>query len=128
VLRKLAKVLLRRRVIALTAAYAIALSSVLASFSAAQAAAEAINQPGGVLCHNSASAQPALPANESKSKICVDWCCVGCLTMATAVPPPVPAAALTHALSQRLAPLARVVLAGGTDFNAHRSRGPPPAR
>ena len=126
-LRKLAKVLLRRRVIALTAAYAIALSSVLASFSAAQAAAEAINQPDSVLCHNSAAAQPAPPADES-NKICVAWCCVGCLTMATAVPPPVPAAALTHALSQRLAPLARVVLAGGTDFNAHRSRGPPPAR
>jgi len=119
---------LRRRLVALAAAYAIALSSLIANLSAAQAAAEAINQPDGVLCHSSATEQPAPRSDESNGKICVESCCIGCLTMATAVPPPVPAAALPPALSQRLAPLVRVALAGGTDFNAHRSRGPPPAR
>jgi hypothetical protein len=118
---------LRRRVIALAAAYAIALSSVITNFSAAQAAAETTNQLDGVLCHSSVAEQPAPRSDESNGKICVDWCCVGCLTMATAVPSPMPAAALPHSLSQRLTPLVRVVLAGSTDFNAHRSRGPPPA-
>ena len=123
--RNLAKMLLRRRVVALAAAYAIALSSVITNFSAAQAAAETTNQLNDVLCHSSVAEQPAPRSDGSNSKICVEWCCVGCL--ATAVPPPMPAAALPHSLNQGLTPLVRVVLAGGTDFNAHRSRGPPPA-
>jgi hypothetical protein len=117
---------LRRRVIALAAAYAIALSSVIASFGAAQAAAEAINQPDGVLCHSStAAAQPAPRSDESNSKICVESCCIGCLALAAAVPPRVLTAAVPHSLSQRFAPLKRFILIGSVDFNAHRSRGPP---
>jgi hypothetical protein len=124
----LAKLPLRRRVIALAAAYAIALSSVIASFGAAQAAAEAINQPDAVLCHSStAAAQTAPRADESNSKICVESCCIGCLALAAAVPPRVLTAAVPHSLSQRFAPLKRFILIGSVDFNAHRSRGPPPA-
>jgi hypothetical protein len=124
----LAKLPLRRRVIALAAAYAIALSSVIASFGAAQAAAEAINQPDGVLCHSStaAAAQPAPRSDESNSKICVESCCIGCLALAAAVPPRELTAAVPHSLSQRFAPLKRFILIGSVDFNAHRSRGPPP--
>jgi hypothetical protein len=124
----LAKLPLRRRVIALAAAYAIALSSVIANFGAAQAAAEAINQPDGVLCHSSAAAtQPAPRSDESNSKICVESCCIGCLALAAAVPPRVLTAAVPHSLSQRFASLKRFILIGSVDFNAHRSRGPPPA-
>ena len=112
---------LQRRITVLAAAYAIALASLIASFVAARAAAEAINQPDGVICHGSGAEQPAPVPDENSSKICVGSCCIGCLTIVAAVVTPV----VPHSLSQRPAPLARFVLAAGTDFNAHRSRGPP---
>ena len=118
---------LQRRIIALAAAYAIALASLIASFGAARAAAEAINQPDGVICHGSGAEQPASVPDENSSKICVGSCCIGCLTIVAAVPPPVVTPVVLHSLSQRPAPLARFVLAAGTDFNARRSRGPPSA-
>jgi hypothetical protein len=115
---------LRQRVIALVAAYAIALANLLAGFGAAQAAAA--TQQDGVLCHSSVAAQPVPASDESNGKICVDYsCCTGCLAMAAAVSPPIPTVVLPHALSRRLTLLAHVVLASGTDFNVHRSRGPP---
>jgi hypothetical protein len=117
---------LRRRIIAFAAAYAIALASLIASFGAARAAAEAINQPDGVICHSSTE-RPAPVPDESSGKICVDSCCIGCLTIVAAVPPPVVTAVAPHSLSQRPALLTRFVLVVGTDFNAHRSRGPPSA-
>jgi hypothetical protein len=116
---------LRQRVIALVAAYAIALAGLSAGFGAAQAATAA-GQQGGVLCHSGIAAQPAPASNESNGKICVDYsCCTGCLAMAAALPPPIPKIGIPHSLSRRLTPLAHFVLASGTDFNVHRSRGPP---
>jgi hypothetical protein len=115
---------LRQRIIALVAAYAIACASLIAGFGAVQTADAA--QQSGVLCHSSVAAQPAPASDESNGKICLDYsCCTGCLAMAAAVPPPIPAVAAPHSLSRRLAPLAHPVLASGTDFNVHRSRGPP---
>jgi hypothetical protein len=116
---------LGRRLVALTAAYAIALASLIASFGTARAAAEAINQPDGVICHGSDTERPAPVPDENSGKICVNSCCIGCLSIAAAVPPPVVTAAVPHSLRQRPALIARVVLTAGTDFNAHRSRGPP---
>ena len=116
---------LRRRITVLAAAYVIALASLIASFVAARAAAEAINQPDGVICHGSGAEQPAPVPDENSGKICVGSCCIGCLTIVAAVPPPVVTPLVPHSLGQRPAPLARFVLAAGTDFNAHRSRGPP---
>lgn len=114
---------LHQRIIALVAAYAIACASLIAGFGAVQAA-DAI-QHDDVLCHSNV-AQPLPASDESNGKICVDYsCCTGCLAMAAAVPPPLPAVAAPHSLSRRLAPLAHPVLASGTDFNVHRSRGPP---
>ena len=118
---------LQRRITVLAAAYAIALASLIASFVAARAAAEAINQPDGVICHGSGAEQPAPVPDENSSKICVGSCCIGCLTIVAVVPPPVVTPVVLHSLSQRPAPLARFVLAAGTDFNARRSRGPPSA-
>lgn len=123
----LAKLPLRRRVVALAAAYAIVLASLISSVGAARATAEAINQPDSVICHGSGAERPAPAPDESDGKICVDSCCIGCLSIAAEVPPPVVTAAVPHSLSQRLALLTRFVLAAGTDFNAHRSRGPPSA-
>ena len=118
---------LQRRIIAIAAAYAIVLASLISSVGAAQATAEAINQPDSVICHGSGAERPAPVPDESSGKICVDSCCIGCLSIAAEVPPPVVTAAVPHLLSQRLALLTRFVLAAGTDFNAHRSRGPPSA-
>ena len=116
---------LQRRITALAAAYAIALASLIASFVAARAAVEAINQPDGVICHGSGAERPAPVPDQNSGNFCVDSCCIGCLSIAAAVPTPVVTAAVPHSLSQRLALRTRFVLAAGTDFNAHRSRGPP---
>jgi hypothetical protein len=118
---------LQRRIIAIAAAYAIALASLIASFVAAQVAVEAINQPDGVICHGSGAERPTPVPDESSGKICVDSCCIGCLSIAAAVPPPVVTPVVLHSLSQRPALLTRFVLAAATEFNAHRSRGPPSA-
>jgi len=120
-----AKRSLRQRIVALAAACAIVLSGLMTSLATAQAAAEAINQHDSVICHGNGAAQPAPVPDENNGKICVDSCCIGCLSIAAAVPTPVVTAAVPHSLSQRLALRTRFVLAAGTDFNAHRSRGPP---
>jgi hypothetical protein len=118
---------LQRRITALAAAYAIALASLIASFVAARAAVEAINQPDGVICHGGGPERPTPVPDESSGKICVDSCCIGCLSIAAAVQPPVVTPVVLHSLSQRPALLTRFILVAGTDFNAHRSRGPPSA-
>ena len=120
-----AKRSLRQRIVALAAACAIALSGLMTSSAAAQAAAEAINQPDGVICHGNGAERPAPVPEENSNKICIASCCIGCLSIAAAVPPPVMTAAVPRSLSQRPALFSLFVLAAGTDFNAHRSRGPP---
>jgi hypothetical protein len=83
--KSLAKHPLRWRVIALVAAYAIALSSLLASGVAARAAAELVAQSGGILCHSDVAGQAAPASDENNNRICADYCCVGCLTLMAAV-------------------------------------------
>jgi hypothetical protein len=111
---------------ALAAAYAIALSSLLASFGAAPAAAEATVNPLGAICHHDLAGQPAPPSGEPNSKICIDYCCVGCLMPMAALPPPpsIPAPILVAA-AYRLAPLAIAPLAGARAAKSNRSRAPP---
>ena len=116
---------LRQRVVALVAACAMALSGLMTSLVAAQAAAEVINQPDGIICHGNGAERPAPVPEENSDKICVASCCIGCLSIAAVVPPPSMTAAVPHSLSERPALFSRIVLAAGTDFNAHRSRGPP---
>ena len=65
---------LRRRIVALAAAYAIALASLIASFGAASAAADAAATPGGIICHASIAgdespAPPAIPIATTASAI-----------------------------------------------------------
>ena len=45
------KRLLQKRLVALAAAYAIALSGLIANFGGAQMAAAAAAQPGSIICH-----------------------------------------------------------------------------
>jgi hypothetical protein len=118
---------LRRRIVALAAAYAIALSSLIASFGAATAAAEAATAPNGIICHTLA-ADEAPASGDTSNKHCIDNCCVGCLMLVAAVPPP-PAKISGAPLSanQLIAPPQSIVLTGGLKTKDHRSRAPPQA-
>jgi hypothetical protein len=119
---------LRRRIVALAAAYAIALASLIASFASASAAAEAASAPDGIIiCHTVvAGNETPSPADQTNSKHCVDNCCVGCLMLLAAVPPP-PAKIVRAPLSARqsVAPPQSIVLVGGIETKDHRSRAPP---
>lgn len=117
---------LRRRIVALVAAYAIALSSLIASFGAASAAAAAA--PNGIICHTLVAGDEAPSSGDTNSKHCADNCCIGCLMLMAAVPPP-PAKIIGAPLSasQSIAPPQNIVLSGGLETKDHRSRAPPPA-
>jgi hypothetical protein len=116
----------RRRIVALATAYAIALSSLLASFGAARAAAEATADPFGAICHHGLAGQPTPLTGHRNGNICLDCCCVGCLMpMAALPPPPETAAPLLHAISYRVAPVALAALSGARPAKSHRSRAPP---
>jgi len=128
VYRLFAKRTLRRRVIALAAAYAMALSSLIACFGAARAAADMAAQPSGVICHSVAAGEQAPASGDSNNKTCDDSCCIGCLMLTAAVPPaPADAAALALSATAVLHPLATSVSVVTQHINSHRSRAPPSA-
>jgi hypothetical protein len=116
---------LRRRIVALAAAYAIALSSLIASFGAASAAAAAA-APDGVICHTLAAGDEAPSSGDTNTKHCIDNCCIGCLMLMAAVPPP-PAkiAGAPLSASQSIVPPQTIVLVGALQTKDHRSRAPP---
>jgi len=123
---------LRQRVIALVAAYSIALASLAASFGAAQAAADA-TAPGanggtGIICHSEAGEPaPGTGSHESNGAICLKSC-IGCIgALATVMPPSVAAAGPPQLAFKRLGLLAHSLRLAKVKANAHRSRGPPPA-
>jgi hypothetical protein len=124
--KSLAKHPLRWRVVALVAAYAIALSSLLASGVAARAAAELVAQSGGILCHTDEAGQAAPASDKDNNRICVDCRCVGCLSLIAPVSlPQAKIIVLGPLSSQVVAPLAMVVVAGSPPAKSHRSRAPP---
>ena len=118
---------LRRRIVALAAAYAIALSGLIANFGAARAAAETAAVPGGIICHSIVAGQQAPAPAGDNGKTCLDCCCgIGCtMALAALPPPPASAAPLLQAPSHRLAPRDAAILTGGPDTKSHRSRAPP---
>jgi hypothetical protein len=116
---------LRRRIVALAAAYAIALSSLIASFGAASAAAAAA-APNDIICHTLVTGDEAPSSSDTNAKHCIDNCCIGCLMLMAAMPPP--PAKMTGAplsASQSIAPPQNIVLVGGLQTKDHRSRAPP---
>ena len=116
---------LRRRIVALAAAYTIALASLIASFGAASAAAAAA-APSGVICHTLVAGDEAPSSGDTNTKHCIDNCCIGCLMLMAAVPPPpakITGAPLTA--SQSIAPPQNIVLSGVLESKDHRSRAPP---
>jgi hypothetical protein len=117
---------LRRRIVALAAAYAIALASLITSFGAASAAAEAAAAPSGIICHTLAVDDQAPSSGDTNNKHCIDNCCIGCPMLMAAVPPP-PAKITSAPLSagQSIAPPQNIALVGGLETKDHRSRAPP---
>ena len=119
---------LRRRIVALAAAYAIALSSLIASFGAASAAAAAAAAPTGIICHTLVTGDQAPSSSDTNGKHCADNCCIGCLMLMAAVPlPPAKIIGAPLTASQSIAPPKNIVLNGGLESKDHRSRAPPPA-
>jgi peptidoglycan/LPS O-acetylase OafA/YrhL len=126
VLTSFAKRPFRRRLIALLAVYAIALSGLIASFGGASAAAtDLASNSAGILCH-SAGGQTSPTDDQTNSKICIESCCVGCLMlMATLPPPPASAFAIRQTASKIVHSLAVAALTGTPAAKSHRSRAPP---
>jgi hypothetical protein len=119
------KRLLQRRVIALAAAYAIALAGLIANFGGAQMAAAAATQPG-IICHTDFAGETAPSPDDSNGKVCIDDCCVGGLTLIAALPPPpVTAVATLRSAGERVALPAFAVFVAGPETKSHRSRAPP---
>jgi hypothetical protein len=119
---------LRRRIVALAAAYAVALSGLIASFGAASAAAEAAAAPNGIICHTPVAGDQSPASGDTNTKQCIDNCCVGCLMLlAAAPPPPAKITGTPLAASQSIAPPQSVILTGGLKTKDHRSRAPPQA-
>ena len=116
---------LRQRVVALVAAYAIALAGLIGSLGTAAALAEVTTQPDVVICHSSLADKPAPVPQDSNRNLCIKSC-VGCITsLAMAIPPTV-SIALPQSIIRQLDLPAPAVRITGAKFNAHRSRGPPP--
>lgn len=115
----------RRRIIALATAYVVALSSLLASFGAARAAADGTFDPLGAICHSAAGQSEPLDRH-SNGNVCIDCCSVGCL-MPFAVLPPPPAIVLPPpaTISHRVVPVALLALSGARLTKSHRARAPP---
>jgi hypothetical protein len=119
---------LRQRIIALVAAYAIALASLIAGFSAAEATAAALDGGAGIICHSDQGAGGSpTGSHDSNAAICLKSC-VGCMaSLGMVIPPTLAAAGLRMLSFKRLDLPAFSLLRAGARSNAHRSRGPPPA-
>jgi hypothetical protein len=121
--KRFAKKPLLQRVIALAAAYAIALSSLIASFSAVRAAVADATASDIVICQRTLLGQTA-PGSDHGD--CSTSCCLGCMTLLAAVPPPpTTAIALERSPGQILALPVILHLPFSPQTKSHRSRAPP---
>jgi hypothetical protein len=116
---------LRQRIVALAAAYLIALAGLLASFSTASAAAD-INNSAGLICHTASSGQSSPSDNQGKDTTCAECCGVGCLMLLAALPPPpMTAVPLPRLAGDIIHPATSRVAVAAQHINSHRSRAPP---
>jgi hypothetical protein len=115
--------LLLRRVVALAAAYAIALSGLIASFNAVRMAVAEANSSNIVICQQ---AQLGNPAPDSDLGDLGKSCCDGCLIQLAAVPPPpTGSVAVEQSAGQVLALSVVVGFRSDPQTRSHRSRAPP---
>jgi hypothetical protein len=117
---------LRRRVVALAAAYAIALSGIIANFGAGRTAAADSGVNGAVTCHTEIAGDLTPSGGQDDGKACADLCCTGCLMLMAALPPP-PAKAV--GAPQSPGQILPMRAAAGSVFSpetkSHQSRAPP---
>jgi hypothetical protein len=119
---------LRQRVIALAAAYAVALASLVASYGLARAAGSPVAAPVDVICHTVLPGDQAPAPASDQTDHCVDNCCLGCIMLLAGLPaPPANRAELPKFSGEYLAPPAQIVLARRPETTSHQSRGPPSA-
>jgi Protein of unknown function (DUF2946) len=119
------KRLLQKRLIALAAAYAIALAGLVANLGGAQMAAAGA-QPGGILCHSDLAGSPGHFPDGGTDSVCLNNCCTGCLLLMAALPPPPEIAiALAPVAGERITPLAAALFVASPQTYSHRSRAPP---
>src|SRR5580693_116797 len=81
VYKHFAKRSLRRRILALAVAYAIALSGIITGFGAGRALAAATNSPAAVTCHSEIAADSTPAGNQDDGRPCANSCCTGCLML-----------------------------------------------
>jgi hypothetical protein len=116
---------LRRRIVALAAAYVIALGGLFASVAAAGAAAAAVTGSGTVTCHSETTGDPSPIQNHKSGSVCIDCCCVGCVMLMAALPPPVKANGAPQSAARPLAWPSVAAAPATTSSRSHQSRAPP---
>jgi hypothetical protein len=115
-----------QRVVALTAAYAIALAGLVASFGVARAAAAMAAAPNVIICHTAVAGDEAPAPASDQDTHCADNCCIGCLSLLSELPPaPAGAIAAPQSASHQVVPLQSVVVTGDPHKKSHQSRAPP---
>jgi hypothetical protein len=123
--RRFAKRPLLRRFVALGVAYAIALASVIATVRAVRAEFADATSSGIVICHLTRFGQTA-PSGGIPPKGCDNSCCIGCLALLVAVPPPpTTSIAVGQNLGQRQPPRVATELTSDPQTKSYRSRAPP---
>ncbi len=116
---------MRRRIVALVAAYAIVLGGLFASLAAASAEATAAAGSGAITCHNRAAA-PSPAQNDNNGGTCIDCCCVGCVMLMAALPaPPIKAIGAPQSAAVLLALPSVAVVPAASAAKSHQSRAPP---
>lgn len=112
--------------IALVAAYALALGGLLASWAAGGAAALAATGSATVICHSDAAGGPAPSPNDDSGHVCIDSCCVGCVLLTAALPPPpLKVVGAPQSTARVFGPTPAVAVTAGSFTRSHQSRAPP---
>lgn len=116
---------LRRRIIAIAAAYVIAIGGLFASRVGADMAAAAIGS-GTITCHSDAGDAPSPAQNDKNGSACIDSCCHGCAMLMAALPaPPIKAIGAPQSAARLLALPALAVVPAASPTRSHQSRAPP---
>jgi hypothetical protein len=114
---------LLRSVVAIVAAYAIALSTLIVSFGVARAAVADATSGQIVICERAQLGNPAPGGDHGDLG---NSCCTGCLILLAAVPPPPTASvAVERSAGRPLAPASIIDIRSEPQTRTHQSRAPP---
>jgi hypothetical protein len=116
---------LLRCVVALAVAYVIALSGVIACFGDARAAAADAPGLDAVICHSAIAGQRTPAGDKQNGASCDGSCCIGCLMLVAALPPPAIAAGVPQSSGRALPLLTISDFSHTPQTRSHQSRAPP---